>query len=192
MGKLFAVVGHSGAGKTTTMRATMGTDKECVSVTTRLPRDGEVDGKDYFFVSKEEFYKMDEEDKFAEKSTYFGSALYGMTNEEIDSKLSKGDAFIVVDIDGLRQLKQKYPELVSIFLYTSKEEAEKRMIKDGRTKKSIESRLSTYEAELMNRQHCDYVIRNVGFYSTCIILGSIVRSESDELFIITTPLDVFK
>lgn len=177
MNKLFCIVGHSGSGKTTTMREALGSDREVVSVTTRKPRDNEVNGKDYHFITSDEFFELLDADKLAEKTTYFASAYYGATKEEIENKLSLGNAFIVVDYHGYLQLKEVYGnKVVSIFMYTDKDEAEKRMRLRGDKNDSVEVRLSTYEAELINKNYCDYVIKNIDFDHTVQILKNIALS----------------
>lgn len=177
MSKLFAVIGHSGSGKTTTMRVALGDDREVVSVTTRPMRDGEVNGKDYHFITSDDFFKLLNQEKLAEKTTYYASAYYGATKEEIENKLSLGNAFIVVDYHGYQQLKDIYGNrVVSIFMYTDKDEAEKRMKLRGDKNDSVEVRLSTYEAELINKNYCDYVIKNIDFDHTVQILKNIALS----------------
>jgi guanylate kinase len=177
-GKLFAITGHSGSGKTTTMRMAMGTKKEIVSVTTRNMREGEVEGVDYYFVDNETFYNMKLNDELAEYTDYYGSSNYGVTKTEIDSKLSRGDAYIIVDYHGFKQLKALYPDLVGIFIYTDKDTAEKRMKSRGDSMETIDIRLSTYEAEMMNKHQYDYVLKNVNFNKTVIALSAITQAEA--------------
>lgn len=180
MGRLFAITGHSGSGKTTTMRQAMGQHKEIVSITTRAMREGEVDGVDYYYIDNETFYNMKLNDELAEYTDYYGSSNYGATMEEIDSKLSKGDSFIVVDYNGFSQLKRKFPDIVGIFMYTDKQTAEDRMKLRGDKPESIEVRLSTYEAEMMNAHNYDYVLKNVNFNKTVVALCAITQAESLE------------
>lgn len=174
-GTLFAVSGHSGSGKTSIMRAIMGVEKEIVSVTTRPMRNGEVDGVDYYFISQDSFDILDISGGLAEKTTYYGRASYGVTKVEIESKLAKGDAYIIVDFNGFQQLKKIYPDVVGIFMYTDIDVAEKRMEKRGDNLGSIESRLTTYDIELSNMKHYDYHIKNDDYNKTCEYINDIVN-----------------
>lgn len=176
-GQLYAVSGHSGAGKTSVMRCAMGTKKEVVSVTTRpiRERDGEIDGVDYYFMTQEEFDDLDANDMLAEKTTYYGRSSYGVTKAEIDNKLSKGNAFIIVDFNGYEQLKVIYPDLIGIFIYTSKETAHERMISRGDTEEYAEKRLETYDIEMANMKYYNFAIRNTDFFPTVSIIEKIVQ-----------------
>jgi guanylate kinase len=133
---------------------------EIVSFTTREKRPGEIEGKDYIFISNEEFESMRDSGKIAEYTTYYGSASYGITMEEINKKLSKGPAFVVVDIEGKKQLEEIYDNTTSIFIYTSPEEAEQRMIRRGDKPENIAKRLATFKKELENMEFYDYAIEN--------------------------------
>lgn len=188
MGKLFVIVGHSGSGKTSTMREAMGREKEIISVTTRPMREGEVHGEDYYFISDDKFKQFDLNNQLAEKTTYYGRASYGVTKSEISSKLEKGNAFIVVDVEGFKQLKSIYNDLVSIFLYTDKGTAFRRMRLRGDSVSMSEQRLETYEAEMMNKHMFDYVVKNVLFPNTISILKNIISSETGSMQIFSTHL----
>lgn len=178
MGKLFVITGHSGSGKTSTMRRALGEAREAVSVTTRPMREGEIEGVDYSFISRLEYYNLKMNDELAEHTDYYGHHNYGVTKKEIESKLAKGDAYIIVDYAGFKQLKATYPDLVSIFLYTTKATAEQRMEARGDSKETIDIRLSTYEAEIMNKHSYQYVIKNIDFHKTVMILLAIAQAES--------------
>lgn len=180
MSKLFCISGNSGAGKTTLMRYVMGTKREIVSVTTRQIRNNEIDGVDYYFISEDEFERLDKENLLAEKTTYYGRASYGVTKAEIESKLARGNAYIIVDFNGYEQLKQIYPDSVGIFIYTNKDIARERMINRGDSLESVNSRLETYEIELGNAIHYDYTIANNNdFYKTVDFINAIIRNEKE-------------
>lgn len=177
---LFVISGHSGSGKTSLMRSLCGTHMEVVSATTRGKRDNEVEGIDYYYIDKEEFYDLLEENEFAEYTNYYNSpSEYGITKAELHRKLQYGNAYAIVDYNGLQQLKNYYPNVVSIFLYTGKEEARKRMLERGDTNKDIEIRLSTYEKEMLTSHNYDYVIKNVKFGNTSEIIHNIMLGESN-------------
>jgi guanylate kinase len=176
--KLYAISGHSGAGKTSIMRTIMGEDKEIVSVTTRPMREGEVDGVDYYYINQEDFDKLDINGELAEKTTYYGRASYGVTKAEINSKLSKSNTYIIVDYNGMKQLKNIYPNLVSIFIFTDKDTARERMINRGDSLESVESRLTTYDIEINNMIDYDYTIKNnKDLRSTIHEISSIVNDK---------------
>lgn len=157
MNRLILVTGHSGGGKTTIMRQLM--QNEIVSFTTREKRPGEVDGIDYIFIPLEKYEEMDANGQLAEKTKYADN-FYGLTKDEIETKLSEGDAFCIVDSHGMKQLKQLYNNVSTIFIHTSKEDARKQMEHRGESEAIISKRLSTYEAEMKNRGLYDYVVKN--------------------------------
>lgn len=180
MGKLYIISGMSGSGKTTIMRSLMGKESEIVSVTTRPMREGEVDGFDYYFITEEQFNELDSSNKLAEKTTYYGSASYGVTKEEIEERMSRNDvSYIIADVEGMKQLKELYPDSVSIFLYADKNSCIEHMEKRGDGSISIAKRLLTYEEELSNKGLYDYVVRNNtgSFRETLCIIDHIIQSE---------------
>lgn len=158
MNKLFIVSGPSGSGKTSTMRSIM--DNEVVSFTTRSPREGEIDGKDYHFISESEFDYLLSTNGLAEYTEYFGGAKYGIVMSELQSKLGKGDAFVVVDYIGKQQLEAIHPSTTSIFIFTTPEEARIRMEKRGDSQESINKRLASFGKELLNVNSYDFCIYN--------------------------------
>lgn len=157
-GILFAVTGPSGSGKTSIMRKLMG--NEVVSYTTRGQREGEVDGVDYHFITKELYEEMDANGEFAETAEYNGN-FYSATKEEVDSKLANGDAFFVCEFEGMKQIKELYEDCVTIFLYADKNDCEKNMLDRGDSPEKVEARLSLYESEMTNAIQYDYIIKNV-------------------------------
>jgi guanylate kinase len=154
---LFMLIAPSGSGKTTIGRNVL--SNELVSVTTREKREGEVEGKDYYFISEYEFGGLELTHSLAEQTHYSGCD-YGLTYEEIETKLKKGNAFVVVDVIGLKQLKAIYPNSTSIFIKTSKEDATRSMVERGDSLTKIQGRLMTFEQEQQNAIYCDYVVTN--------------------------------
>lgn len=118
-GRLIVISGFSGAGKGTIMkRLVAGYDryKLSVSVTTRLPREGEVEGEDYFFRSQEEFDKMIQNDHFIEYARYVGKS-YGTPKKFVEEKLAEGkNVLLEIEIQGALQVKAKYPQAQLIFI----------------------------------------------------------------------------
>lgn len=176
MNKLIVVSGPSGSGKTTLMRQTM--KNEVVSFTTRKPRQGEIDGVDYKFISLEKFEELKKQGKLIEQVEYSGN-YYGIDQEEFENKLSIGNAFVIVDYHGMQQIKKVYPNCVTLFLYTPYDQAYNQMIQRGDTLDKIEQRLTTYHHEMKNKEHYDYVVRNNSgkFNESMKVLSSIVNAE---------------
>ena len=154
---LYVMSGPSGSGKTTSIRQVM--DNEVVSFTTRDKRVGEVEGVDYIFTTVEEIDRLEAEGLIVERVLYDGKS-YGISKVELDEKLSKGDAFVVVDFHGYQQLQELYDNVVGVFFEIDVEDARERMIARGDREELIESRLKTYEVELKNAEHYDYVLLN--------------------------------
>ncbi|MCR5609345.1 MAG: guanylate kinase [Lachnospiraceae bacterium] len=118
-GILAVVSGFSGAGKGTVLKKLMSEHSEyklSVSATTRKPREGEVDGKDYFFLTKEQFESMIEKDELVEWAEYV-SNYYGTPKSYIEEQLTIGNTVILeIEIQGALNIKKKYPEACLIFL----------------------------------------------------------------------------
>ncbi len=117
-GKLYVISGPSGAGKGTICKAIVGKDNIdlSISMTTRNPRPGEVDGRDYFFVSKEGFLENIEKGNLLEYATVYDN-MYGTPKDAVISKLERGrNVILEIDIQGGLQVKQAMPETVLIFI----------------------------------------------------------------------------
>lgn len=178
---LFIVTGHSGSGKSSLMKKIseeVGLN-ELISVTTRDKRKDEVEGRDYYFIDRAKFNKMIENNELIEH-TFYGGNYYGVTKQELVSKLMNNHSYVIVDHNGMRQFKHFYHSCSTIFLYTEKEIALTHMAKRGDNIENINLRLSTYEEEMRNKKHFDYVIKNnhLQFNNTKKILQAIVESET--------------
>lgn len=177
MKKIFILVGPSGSGKTTLGEylKTLGVP-ELVSHTTRKMRKGEIDGVTYHFIDKKEFNKI----KRIEESEYDGN-FYCLSKEEVDNKLAKFDkVFAITDIDGMRQVKEKYPvETVSIFIEVTIDEMIDRMIARGDSEENVAKRIShaIENNELENGKYCDYTIRNDELFKAKHSLDQVIRLE---------------
>lgn len=164
-GILFVISGPSGVGKGTIREALlkrMHDIKVSVSATTRLPREGEIDGKDYFFLSHDEFKKMIDEDKFLEWANVYQN-FYGTPRDFVLKNLEQGqDVLLEIDIQGALQVKNKMPEGVFIFIYPPNIEAlAERLCARGKdSRESIERRLAACEEELKHVKYYDYVVVN--------------------------------
>jgi guanylate kinase len=160
---LFTITAPSGAGKTTLVKALEAYRAwvEGISTTSRIIRDGEVEGKSYYYKSKAEFIEMDERAEFAECVEYDGK-FYGITKEEIKrvQSISK-HVVIIVEYNGYKQIKELYPDSVNIFIHMSKEDCLANMLLRGDKMKDAMSRIEKYDDEISKRGEFDYVVKNV-------------------------------
>lgn len=157
---LFLITAPSGAGKTT-IASKIKKWGECISHTTRPMRDGEVEGVTYYYVNKGQFEAMDSFDEFVETVEYDGNS-YGLTKVEVERVMSKNlHAYVIVEHNGYKQIKEKYPDAVGIFLHMSKEDCMANMLLRGDSLDKALARIAKYDEEMKNRDDYDYVIKNV-------------------------------
>ena len=183
-GLVLIVSSPSGAGKTTICKKLI-QDVEnlslSVSVTTRLKRQNEIDGKDYFFKSDEEFDKMVKEEKFLEHARVFGYS-YGTLKSEINSKITNG-INVIVDIDwqGTRQIEEHIPDdIVKIFILPpSIKELENRLgARATETQDSFKKRMSEARKEISHYNEYDFIIINEDVQECINKIKLIINSES--------------
>lgn len=177
MKKIFLLVGPSGSGKTSLGKyLTEIGIPELISHTTREIREGEIDGLTYYYVNKDEFNKIEK----IEYSEYSGN-YYCLSKKEIEDKLNKfKHVFVIVDINGVRQIKEKYPEeTISIFIEVTLEEMIQRMEERKDSISDIANRVyhAVMSKELLNGTKCDYTIRNKDFEEAKEALNKIVKLE---------------
>jgi len=132
MSKIFIVSAPSGAGKTSIVRSVLKRIPEIVfsiSATTRIKRNFELDGVDYFFMSEVEFKEKIEANEFVEWETFYGY-FYGTLKSFVNSETKKGNSVLLeVDVKGAMKIKEVYPEAISIFILPpSVDELRKRLI----------------------------------------------------------------
>jgi guanylate kinase len=164
-GRLVVVSGPSGAGKSTLIRASLEAVPELaysVSAATRKPREGEVDGRDYIFLSREEFEKWIDEGRFLEWAEYSGN-LYGTPEQKVEENLESGRSVILeIELQGAREVREKRPDAVMVFVRApSLEETRKRL--EGRATeddKALETRMMTALKEVEARSEFDYEVVN--------------------------------
>jgi guanylate kinase len=181
-GALIVVSAPSGAGKTTLcheVRQLVPDLFYSVSYTTRAPRPGEVDGKDFHFVTDTEFLAMRDRDEFAEWAEVHGQR-YGTPAKALESALGRGlDVILDIDTHGARQLRQRYPEAVSIFIMApSMKELEARL----RERKSdaaweIVRRLNRAREEISAWRQYDYLIINRDVKEAVDQLATVIQAE---------------
>lgn len=164
-GALIIVSAPSGCGKSTLLHRLMEKREKLrfsVSATTRPPREGEVDGRDYFFVDRPTFDRMIEEDAFLEHAEYVGNR-YGTPRAAVEELLDAGyDVYLDIDVQGAMQIKRIRPETLTIFVTPpSLPELENRLRSRGTdSDEVIRSRLEAAERELILKDHYDYVVVN--------------------------------
>ena len=161
---LMAVSGPAGVGKGTIVKTLISRRAdvvESVSCTTRAPREGEVDGTHYFFLSKEEFLKRIEEKDFLEYDEHFGN-YYGTPRSFVEKTLETKSIILEIDVVGALNVKKVFPELVLVMIAPpSIEELKRRLIGRGsETEESLKIRLSRLEYELAQKDKYDYYIVN--------------------------------
>ncbi|MBA3795385.1 MAG: guanylate kinase [Rubrobacter sp.] len=164
-GRLIVVSGPSGAGKSTLILEALEAVPQLgysVSATTRGARPGEVHGEHYHFLSREEFERWIGEGKFLEWAEYSGN-LYGTLEEQVEELLEAGRSVILeIELYGARQVRQKRPEAVMVFVRApSLEETRRRL--SGRateTAEALETRLATAVGEVAARDEFDFEVVN--------------------------------
>ena len=164
-GIIIVVSGFSGAGKGTLMKALTGKYDNyalSVSATTRNPRPGEVNGREYFFVSNEEFEKLIKENGLIEHAGYVDH-YYGTPRKFVEAKLSQGiDVILEIESQGALQIKEQYPDAVLLFVMPpSAAELEKRLRGRGtETEEVILQRLKRAREESVGIEKYDYLVIN--------------------------------
>jgi guanylate kinase len=164
-GSLIVVSGPSGAGKSTLIKASLEAVPELaysVSATTRRPRPGEVDGRDYIFLSRREFELWIEEGRFLEWAEYSGN-LYGTPEQKVEEFLNEGKSVILeLELQGARQVQIKRPDAVMVFVRApSLEETRRRLAgRATETEEALESRLATAVGEVAARDEFDHEVIN--------------------------------
>lgn len=185
-GKLFVFSGPSGAGKGTICKRLLEENKELaisVSMTTRAPRNGEVEGVSYFFTDKETFLKRIDDGEFLEHAEVYGN-YYGTPRGPVIDKLSKGiDVILEIDMQGAIKVKENYPEGVFIFILPpSMSELRKRLTGRGtETEEAIELRLGETLKELSYIEKYDYCVVNGELDEAVARVKSIVVAEHSKV-----------
>lgn len=181
-GKLIVISGPSGAGKSTVVfKAIEGKDNVCfsTSVTTRKPRPGEVDGKEYFFVDLDRFREMVENDELLEHAEYVANS-YGTPRSYVEQKLRDGmDVILDIEVQGARQVNEKMPDAVKVFIIPpSMDELKRRLESRGTdTARAIEARLIRARQEYKEADFYDYIIVNDDADKAAGELSAIMTAE---------------
>ena len=181
-GRLIVISGPSGSGKSTVVnRAIQGREDMCfsTSVTTRSPRPGEVDGKDYFFIDPQRFQEMVERDELLEHAQYVAHS-YGTPRAFVEQKLNEGlNVILDIEVQGARQVREKMQNAVLIFIIPpSLEELRRRLVNRGTDAADvIEARLQRAAEELKEADLYDYLIINDDLDTAAREFTSILTAE---------------
>jgi len=163
--KLIILTGPSGVGKGTVVKEILGKDKNIwlsISATTRKPRDGEKDGENYYFLSPGKFKEMIEKNLFLEWAKFAGN-YYGTPLSSVNEKIKKGISVLLeIEVEGAKQIKEKFPNSISIFLLPpDKAELERRIRKRGTEKEeAIKKRLLRANYEISASNQFDFALTN--------------------------------
>lgn len=181
-GLLFTISAPSGAGKTSLVKALVERNplvRISVSHTTRAKRPGEVDGRDYHFVSAEEFMKRVNAGGFLEHAEVYGN-YYGTSQQAADELLGRGyDVILEIDWQGAAQVRRLRPETVSVFILPpSRAVLEQRLLGRGQDSEAvIARRLAAAREEISHYGESDYLIVNEDFEQALSELETVVRSQ---------------
>ncbi|MTH52686.1 guanylate kinase [Bacillus mangrovi] len=182
-GLLIVLSGPSGVGKGTVRKEIFSQEDTkfhySISVTTRKPRTGEVDGIDYFFKSRTEFESMIEQERLLEWAEFVGN-YYGTPVDYVEKTLSEGkDVFLEIEVQGALQVRKAFPEGLFIFLMPpSLDELKNRIVTRGtESAEVIENRLQAAKEEILLMDAYDYVVENDQVQLACDRIKAIVTAE---------------
>ncbi|MGN1401723.1 MAG: guanylate kinase [Bacillus sp. (in: firmicutes)] len=182
-GLLIVLSGPSGVGKGTVRKELFSQEDTAfeysISMTTRQPRAGEIDGVDYFFKKHEEFEELIEQGKLLEYAKFVDN-YYGTPVDYVRETINDGrDIFLEIEVEGARQVREKFPEGLFIFLAPpSLSELKSRLVnRSTETDEVIAQRLKTAEEEIEMMDLYDYVVENDTVENACDKIKAIVVAE---------------
>ena len=181
-GLLFVVTAPSGAGKSSLISAVLAGDPSLrlsISYTTRAPRPGEADGREYHFVDERTFVEMERRGEFLESALVHGNR-YGTSRRVIEASLARGEDLVLeIDWQGARQVRRLYPASIGVFILPPSFEAlEERMRKRGQDSEAvILRRLENAREELAHQSEFKYAIINKDFDTAKNELAEIIQKE---------------
>lgn len=197
-GILTVVSGFSGSGKGTIMKELMTNYSDVyalsISATTREPRPGEMHGKEYFFVSKEEFEAMIEREELIEYAQYVNN-YYGTPKNYVFEQLENGkDVILEIEIQGALKVKEKYPDTLLMFVTPPNAAELKKRLTDRGTEdaKTIESRLNRAWQEAQGVENYDYFVVNDVLEDCVKKVHAIIQNEHARVFRNQELIDTIK
>ncbi len=181
---LIVISGPSGVGKGTIAKQLVKNDEKIslsISCTTRSPREGEIDGKEYFFISKTDFLEKVNNNGFLEYSNHFEN-YYGTPKDFVLNKLETNDVLLEIDVNGGLNVKKTFPEAVLIMVTPpSIEEIEKRLInRNSEALEKIKLRMERIEYELSKKELYDYVVVNDDLIQAIYEIEEIIKKEKNK------------
>lgn len=185
-GLLIVFSGPSGAGKDTILNSLLKKNPNLrlsISATTRAPRAGEEDGKDYYFVTRERFESMLANDEMLESAQYCGN-YYGTPSAPINKWLSEGyDVILEIEVQGGAQIKEKCPDCVSVFILPPSLAVLEQRLRNRKTEneETIQKRLTTAHREILQANHYDYAIINDTVEKAVDDINAIICAEKHRL-----------
>lgn len=183
--KLFVISGSSGVGKGTVLKGFLTKNPNfmlSISCTTRAPRRGEVDGVNYFFLTKEEFQNCIDNNKFLEWAEFAGNR-YGTKKKYINQCLEEGkDIILEIDTQGALQVKKQMPEAVLIFICPPSIETLENRLRGRHTEdeSTIQRRLQEVKIELERAENFDYKVVNDDLDNAIVELENIIVGEQEK------------
>ena len=179
-----AISGPSGVGKGTLVKELLKKRRDVaasVSCTTRAPREGERDGREYFFLTREEFLRRADRGEFLEYDEHFGN-FYGMPKSFVREALKEKSVILEIDVVGALNAKKFFPECLLIMIVPPSEEELKKRLKGRRseTEEQIRNRLARIEYELSKKELYDYVVVNDTLENALSRLEEIIDDEKNK------------
>lgn len=185
-GKLFVFSGPSGVGKSTIRTKIIDESQNIwysISLTTRIPRADEKNGKDYYFITKEEFINHINNDSLIEYAEVYNGDFYGTPKDSVLKKLNIGiNVILEIDVEGALIIKEKYPEAILIFIMApTMEELERRLVsRYTDTREKIKERLEKAEIEITFKNKYDYIVVNHTIDETVDKIKTIIDLEQNK------------